>query len=259
VGWRKLSDIPELLPAGLDPTASEVEWDRERQLANLRWADERDGAERRLETLPGSSEPEERRRRDDRRRTPESPDVVELRRLHAESELMLRRKRDRLVGIAVGVAAIIAGSVVLCVLYCPESPVRVPALVTGPDCVAQPAPNVNWSGCKKSNAWLAGARLTNSRMENARLDHAQLNQADLGYARLANADLMGANLHQARLVATDLRGADLRDVDLVGADLSYADLRGARLEGALLDQARFDRAYWVDGRVCALGSVSKCN
>lgn len=50
------------------------------------------------------------------------------------------------------------------------------------------------------------------------------------------------------LVGADLRNTDLTDANLFGANLSHARLEGANLS----------RAVWVDGHVCAEGSVGEC-
>jgi hypothetical protein len=50
------------------------------------------------------------------------------------------------------------------------------------------------------------------------------------------------------LVGADLRNADLTDANLAGANLAHARLEGANLS----------RAVWVDGRVCAEGSLGAC-
>jgi len=43
------------------------------------------------------------------------------------------------------------------------------------------------------------------------------------------------------------------------SNLSNADLTGAKLKTAKLEGARLDHTIWLDGRVCAIGSVGKCN
>ena len=70
----------------------------------------------------------------------------------------------------------------------------------------------------------------------------------LRWADLPDADLSGGDLRRSDLSRANLQGADLSDADLRGADLSHARLGGADLSGAL----------WVDGTVCANGSVGRC-
>lgn len=60
-----------------------------------------------------------------------------------------------------------------------------------------------------------------------------------------------------------LAGADLHEANLIGArfagaNLSYANLKQARVDGAVFDGAKLAGATWVDGRVCAAGSVGSC-
>lgn len=71
--------------------------------------------------------------------------------------------------------------------------------------------------------------------------------------RLTWAELAGANLRGA-----DLRDSDLSRADLTGANLSDADLRGADLRHARLTSTDLSGARWVDGSVCATGSIGRC-
>ena len=90
----------------------------------------------------------------------------------------------------------------------------------------------------------------------------------LRWRDLSGSDLSGANLRGADLTRADLSGADLGGVDLREADLTVADLTGVNLDGARLDSAALDGAVfdgadlsgaiWVDGQVCANGSMGEC-
>ena len=44
-----------------------------------------------------------------------------------------------------------------------------------------------------------------------------------------------------------------------GANLFEANLTGANITNAVFDEANLSHAIWVDGKVCALGSVGKCD
>ncbi|WP_018174204.1 MULTISPECIES: pentapeptide repeat-containing protein [unclassified Thioalkalivibrio] len=136
-------------------------------------------------------------------------------------------------------------------------------ITPAPDCDAPPGPSVNWNYCNKSGAALrgadlAGASLYDTRLSAARLERAQLADADLRYANLDRARLDGADLSRAQLTGADLRSARLRSTRLEDADLRHADLSGADLTDARLEGARLDRAIWIDGRICAAGSVGHC-
>lgn len=131
------------------------------------------------------------------------------------------------------------------------------------DCVAAPAPGVNWRDCHfdalaAPRADLDGVQLSNAVLPRAVLQAARLNDGDLGYADLQQADLSYAELRSSRLVGANLRGADLTYADMRGADLSFADLREARLGGARLEGASLKGAVWVDGRRCAAEAVGGC-
>mgnify|MGYP000717909949 CR=1 FL=1 len=91
-------------------------------------------------------------------------------------------------------------------------------------CTDPVAPNVDWSVCN-----MGGASLRKAKMGGAYLRYVDLTQTDLSSAGLAN---------------VNLSGADLYDANLTGADLT-----GAKLSGAT----------WIDGRICAKGSIGVCN
>ncbi len=133
----------------------------------------------------------------------------------------------------------------------------------GPDCTRAAAPRVDWSGCDLQGADLdstdlSAASLHNARLAGARAMNARLGEADIAYADLSRANFGYANLGRANLRGVSARGADFAYAILAGADLSYADLRGAALGGANLQGTRLDRALWIDGRTCAVGSVGAC-
>ena len=57
----------------------------------------------------------------------------------------------------------------------------------------------------------------------------------------------------------DKSGADLIDVNLSGANLTNANLTNANLSGAITLSADLSGATWMDGQVCAEGSVMGCD
>jgi len=106
---------------------------------------------------------------------------------------------------------------------------------------------INWMGCDRSAAQLAGSYLGSAQLANA-----TLSDADLGNSYLSAANLIGA-----RLQGANLQGAVMQEVFLRNADLSNANLQGAVLSGTFLG-ADFSGATWTDGRRCAEGSVGAC-
>lgn len=109
---------------------------------------------------------------------------------------------------------------------------------------------VNWSGCDKQGAQLAGTSLGTSNFTETNLSGANLEDADLGAALIRRSDLSEANLKDAILSA-----AFFEDVDLTGADLT-----GAHMTGGTYSNVDFSGATWTDGStVCAEGSIDGCD
>jgi len=263
--WWSLGEVAELLPLHrvIDTSAADYEkkkWREERYRAALRWADERHTLERRhagAAEEKGVAETAQPRTKVDRR-VPESPDILALRQLADAGELLRRRSRERYYGVAVVLVVLAVAGVAAAVLLGPGTPVKVGLGSPAPACALPAAPQVNWSGCDKSGAWLRGADLKNADLRWAQLNSVQLGGSNLAYARLEGADLSYADLSRAQLFGANMNHADLGDADLSGADLSYADLRGAKVAAATLTGARLDNAVWPDGRRCAQGSVGQC-
>lgn len=138
-----------------------------------------------------------------------------------------------------------------------------PDTTAGIQCDAAAAPYVNWGGCHKEGAALAGALLDNATLNNTYLEQtnlraARLQNASMVFAQLAGANLSYADLRGASLLGAQLQGADLSSANLQGADLSYADLSGARLGAADFTGAKLEYAIWWDASVCAAGSAGEC-
>ena len=251
VQWEPVSAHPELLPPEMLDADSE-EGRQRLLLARIR-EDERSGLDRRDDTPAGAAR--ERRRLD--RRAPEAESMVRHRRARARSS---RRQTDdsptdvRVVAI---LAALILALTVVFVRYTP--PVR----RDNAQCSAAPAPAVDWNNCHRPGlhaprADLLAAHMYSMDLTGSDLRGAHMHGVDLAYATLSIADLRDADLSDARLTGAGLRNADLRSARLTDADLSYAVLEGARLAGAKLRGARLDHAIWVDGSICAEGSIGYC-
>ena len=91
----------------------------------------------------------------------------------------------------------------------------------------------NLSGRNLSGLKLIGVDLGRCNLKGVDLSHADLERADLGESNLERADLSGANLKMA----------NRRLSGMIGVNLDKADLSGA---------------IWMDGRVCAPGSIGQC-
>lgn len=151
------------------------------------------------------------------------------------------------------------------------------------ECLAPPGPGVNWANCRLENVDLNHRNLSQARLQSADLSGANLSYAhvmkgDLSYGMLTAADLRyadfsdslmkGATLREARAQAARFDRADLSyavlektnlmNASLTGANLRQANLAGANLSGARLNDAKLDDAIWVDGTVCAKGSLGRC-
>jgi hypothetical protein len=252
VAWVPLGDRPELLPQAVREASDED------TLWRLRLReDERSGVDRRAgQVVP----PEIAERRSGReRRQPEPEALVRRRRNRTEYVQGLRRqtpsRRGRVVWVGLALALIVVAAAAV-LLTDPRPP-------AGLRCNADPAPGVDWHECRlealeASGLDLSGASLRGTKAREAQMVRTRLAGADLAYADLAGARLTGADLSRASLVGANLSLVDLTGADLSGSDLSYADLTRARLDGARLEGATLSRAVWVDGRVCAPGSVGSC-
>ncbi len=125
------------------------------------------------------------------------------------------------------------------------------------------------TGAVRIEAQLEGRDLSNSSMPTMRLDRANLKRANLSgsilhmsnliEADLTLADLTGTHLHAVNLQKAKLHFANLSRANFLDADLRGADFTGANMTGVILTQAKLDGARWPDGRVCAEGSVGRCD
>ena len=258
--WKKLSELPELVPGVMrDVTTQEA---LERLKLTYLHEDERLPGDRRHRRKIGDeariAEPASTRRGSDRR-GPEPEDIQHHRVVHAT----LRQRFNTTIAkypawpLLVIVAVAVSGWGWL--LWVRPLPVK----STAPDCASASGPRVNWSYCNLANRTLVGANLAEANLDNAVLTGANLQDAVLPNVNLRYANLDKTNLRNAVLRGAQIKGAMLRKADLSrsvleNADMSYADLDGANLQDAVLTGANLSRAIWVDGRVCAVGSVGSC-
>lgn len=276
LNWQKVSDVPVLVPEELKADLSDPEAYEKLMIARMR-EDERNARDRRDKSAAGGPLPE-RRSTDNGRRQDEEEAMLRHREIKtAIAEAAAHRKHHYFLrGV---LATLFLGGIISAAWYFQPWQEQESA-----DCNALPQPWVNWSNClmegvKLVTADLRGAHLRNANMAAADLRGARLAGADIAYTNLVGANLSGAELTQAIMLGANMRNADLAGANLINADLSYAilqgadltnvdlresDLSNADLTGATIKTARFhgvklDHSIWLDGSVCAVGSVGKCN
>lgn len=252
VTWLRYEQIPQLIPEVMRNVVTDE--DRQRvELARMR-EDERSLDQRRQ----ADDAPQDDRRQTERR-APELQSMLHHRashaRLLADSQYQERSSYVVPVVLTAVVLAAFAG------LYMWQK--SMPRDKSAPDCQAAAAPGVNWSYCHLEGAGLAhaelsGANLNNSFLVGANLQGARLGGSDLSYANLATANLEKADLRGARLKGAVLRKTRLSGARLEGADLGFANLSGADITQVDFSGVHLGKATWIDGRLCAAGSVGEC-
>lgn len=235
LSWRPLVTVRELMPYELlelqttsDP--KQREWLEERLKAARRWSDQRVADVAGTRAQPGSGS--------ENRRSHAEPDDETARFHHHFSVPVVVGKRY-LVGAAISLLLVLAWTI----FGESVNPVRVVVQSEPSQCQQAAAPGIDWTSCNKQSTRLRGR---------------DLSDGNFSYANFSHADLSGSRLSRANLTGANLRDADLSHADLKGANLSFSDLRAAKLVSANLTGAVLKNAIWMDGRVCASGSVGKC-
>lgn len=251
--WQLVKDVPSLIPDILDADKDDP-MQQERLMAARRWADERLSRDRRDEEPDARSD--ERRDVSDRRDF-EIDDVMTHR-----STLRGRSRNNEAKGIFT--AELFLAAVVILIAWAGYYAYQNQPEEIVIDCQAVPAFAVNWTNCILSNKNLRSANLENALLLNARLSAADLQSANLrnanmAYIDLSRANLIGADMSLASLKGANLSSADLRGASLVNTDLSFANLTGANIRNANIEGARLSKAIWIDGSVCAEGSIGECS
>ena len=250
--WRRIKDVPEVIPEEMRG----VKTDEDRMRLQLAQMHEDD---RGLERSPGDSKPYLGRRNPDECLSPEMEEVIARREAREAIEGKKGRGKSVLlptVFISTLLVLLVGGGLYIYTRL-PEREVK------KLQCDAPAAPGVNWSHCKKEGVALTGKKLdgailNSTEMQGANLRGSSFRNADLSYVILSTADLSYTDFQKAKLVGAGLRSADLSYARLSGADLSFADLRFANLGGASMEGAKLDNAIWVDGSICAEGSLGNC-
>lgn len=226
-------------------TGEESLWEVERARAKHRWLDERLYAADDVAGEPNAK--------------PES--FQSLRHDHQITQAMTQAERTQKPQIGLAIVAILILCGLGAVIWFGQGEGLViappPQVVAKVNCNAS-GPGVNWTGCVKTAVHLQGAKLKQSQLNATKFDEADLSGADLSYSNLLRASLRASNLEGASLQGADLSGADMTGANLGTADLSFAVFTGAKVDGLRLEGAKLDKATWVDGRVCAEGSIGAC-
>jgi uncharacterized protein YjbI with pentapeptide repeats len=275
VSWQKVSEVPVLVPEELKADLSDPEAYETLMIARMR-EDERNAHDRRDQEEDGEPKPE-RRSTDNGRRQDEEAAVLRHREIKtAIAEAAAQRKQHYFLR-GVLTTLFLLGVIGAAWKFQPWQEQG------SVDCNSPAQPWADWSNCymegvKLVSADLRGAHLRNANMAGADLRDANLAGADIAYtsltsanlsgaelslaimlgANLRNANLAGANLSSADLSYSILQGANLSNVDLRGSDLSNADMTGATLDNSNLEGAKLGHVIWLDGSVCAAGSVGEC-
>ncbi len=246
--WRPIGDVIDL---ELIHTSTPIPEDADQAKLYL---DERDGFDRRQETTATEKQIQQRKQQ---RRAREPAELVMQRQLRSRLLEGYRQHQERWLWPALSTVFVLLGIFLAAIFY----PTTFPESES--DCQAPAAAGVNWENCVFNPINLQAADLSNSNLRNSvlrssNLLNANLANTDLMYADLSRSDLSYANLANSKLKGADLRQADLSNSDLRQADLTFADLRGARLGGADLQGVMLSQAIWLDGRMCAPGSIGDC-
>ncbi len=248
--WKSVMDVPEVVPPEIRKAAAEGNlYD---VLPARLGEDERKGVERRNK----AEDTQYKNQRKGQRRQQE-PELVKRHQI-SKTQLIELYKKRRTPYLAFLVVSILVFVAVGVGLY-----IGAPDAIPDPDCNAKAAPGVNWRNCrldavKSESANLQGAILNSSILRMASMSGSILNQADMQYADLSGSDLSYSEIADAKMKGINLQNADLTNADLSNSDMSYANLKNSKLGGVKIDGARLTKAIWIDGSICASGSVGKC-
>ena len=253
--WRRISQVKDLIPDVMKGDMDDP-FMQDRLLAAQRWADEREPPDRRTGEDPDTPY-KAQRRKGDRRENIELDEVLGHRNIASK-----RNSDDEDENTFVGwiLLLLILGGIGWGGYYAYMNPSEEVTV----DCQSKVMPNVNWQNCLLQGRLLNGADLSGSNLRSTNLRSVKMQSAILvntnaDYANMDMGKLADSNLTNVSMLGASLRNADLRNVNFTNANLSFADLSGADLSGADLTGANLSKTIWVDGTVCATGSVSVCS
>jgi hypothetical protein len=245
-GWKRLTQLPDLVPPVMnadpdDPVAMQ------RLIAARRWADDREYAHPGVQLTGENSTI--RTTNGDEQATHHNIIVNKLE----------NKKRERRYNNFYAVLLLVMLMVAFGYFFSNTSPVKdVPI-----DCFTPPAPGVEWSNCFMQGVSLAGVNLEGAKMMNANFigvdfNHSNMSRSELSYSSMIMVNAISADFESATLIGVNFRGADLSQANLRNADLSYANLLSTNITGADFTGAKLDNTRWVDGKICAAGSIARC-
>jgi len=244
--WLPLRTYPELIPDVLKGDSNDPQH-QERLAAARRWADER-RAERREADDPD--------RVGDGRRDPE-PLPAQVYREHREGVVAeLKKTPERgVMGLVFALLLLLVGAYAGFTL--------IPPSVQSADCTAIAAPGVNWNNCQLPGVQILNQDFTSANMNSTNLQNANLfggvfRDTEMSYANLSQANLQYAKLEGTKLKGANLRRSTLGNASLVNVDMSYANLTDAKLDNVSFNNVKLDNAIWIDGQLCAPGSIDHC-
>lgn len=243
VDWLTIAESGQFDWVEPDQATDSPAWREERLKARQRWLGDSDVVDAAISHDPT---------RDDQTRQAIQKDAI-------KTQALLQAEKKRRISMAPSLLGILVLLVIGIGVWWGqrEKPIQT-GIGSAANCAMSASDGVNWSNCDKRGLNQAGLRARNAKMAKVRLDDARLQSADLAYAILTGASLRNVQLSGGKLLGAELSGADFSGADLAGADLQYAVLKGANLGGTRLDSARLDKATWVDGRICAEGSLGLC-
>ena len=166
--------------------------------------------------------------------------------------------RTRFAWVAVGVAAVFAGRLLLRLAWQAR---LAPLAAVGGSLIA-PLRRALLGGLKLDgsvlpfsqfeDARIAGASARGADLRGSTFSGVKMQRFDLSEGNAEGADFTDAVLSKGNFAKTVLKGSDLLRADLSGADLTGADLSGTRLLAAILkdaktEDAKFDGALMPDG------------
>jgi uncharacterized protein YjbI with pentapeptide repeats len=158
--------------------------------------------------------------------------------------------------------------------YCELEPIWWDVSSAGEDILSFKDANLNFANLESAKLFQAvfdGADLTN-----ANLNNVDCSLCSFKYANLSNVSFIGAKFPRVSVMenvniyrhevtyavqyfnSATLVNADFSNADLSGAVFNGANLRGAKFNSHIFNGANLSGATWIDGRICAEGSIGEC-